>query len=683
MSRFWYDMGMPDDEDQWRDKSINVIFKGGGAKGIAYAGALEALEDRGIRLGSVAGTSAGAITASLIAAGYTSERLTPEVKQLLGSVKLRILPLIFGFTDAIFDSRALAGKLETLLRAEVESDGSGPVTFSDLYASTKITLYVVALDLVRAHPLVFSVHTTPDVSVTGAVMASSAIPAAFPSGRAIWSESPAPVVGRLADGGAWANYPRFVFFDESFRVWLERTKGISLAEERARPTIGFALGEGSSLTPPQPKQVLFRPSGPTEYDEGTLQASASAVAWLAGYLLSGRLSRLLVVASLIFSLVAFVEVMPGALGGLWESFVADPSGLGVGAALLISLAGLLGLVLMVVLVLAVVALGRPLGDVVLPSAKAALAVGTGLAPWYGEGPDEPMIQLPIGPLTTISFRVDQSVIDSVIADAKLSTEAFLAKREASDGNSSLTSPSSAVPEVLVQEPATLAHSEGEQSRLVVLAALAFSVATTAVVLVESLIVGEYLWTTGFALLFLLVGTQFVRAAARFHRNTVDGVRAFIRRPAGYMAFFVGSGLLLMVWGAFEAADYSARIEDSTQRVIVKASSPSGREYVEFGKFAYEFRSAEAHSRVTGTFLSDRRLAIGDKALVEVRGKKADGTLIYFDRYVTPMDYALPLSSEAVGGVLLVAAVWLFRIHLRDKTLGRSAESGASGSSVPA
>ena len=50
----------------------NLVFEGGGVKGIAYAGALKELEKKGLltSLQRVAGTSAGAITATLLAVGY-------------------------------------------------------------------------------------------------------------------------------------------------------------------------------------------------------------------------------------------------------------------------------------------------------------------------------------------------------------------------------------------------------------------------------------------------------------------------------------------------------------------------------------------------------------------------------------------------------------------------------------
>src|SRR5436190_8304685 len=55
--------------------SVDLVFEGGGVKGIGLAGAYSLLEERGYRAQNVAGTSAGAITAALIAAGYTAAEL--------------------------------------------------------------------------------------------------------------------------------------------------------------------------------------------------------------------------------------------------------------------------------------------------------------------------------------------------------------------------------------------------------------------------------------------------------------------------------------------------------------------------------------------------------------------------------------------------------------------------------
>ncbi|HEX2888278.1 patatin-like phospholipase family protein [Vineibacter terrae] len=75
-------------------KDVFLIFEGGGAKCIAHIGALKALERKGVRIRGVAGTSAGAMIAALVAAGYRSEELfsvegqTAGVSPVLRSVGL-------------------------------------------------------------------------------------------------------------------------------------------------------------------------------------------------------------------------------------------------------------------------------------------------------------------------------------------------------------------------------------------------------------------------------------------------------------------------------------------------------------------------------------------------------------------------------------------------------------------
>ena len=46
-------------------KRVDLVFKGGGVKGIALVGALSVLEERGYEPQGIAGTSAGAVLAAL------------------------------------------------------------------------------------------------------------------------------------------------------------------------------------------------------------------------------------------------------------------------------------------------------------------------------------------------------------------------------------------------------------------------------------------------------------------------------------------------------------------------------------------------------------------------------------------------------------------------------------------
>lgn len=67
------------------DLRADAVFEGGGVKGIGLVGALAVAEERGYRWVNVAGTSAGAIVASLVAAGYGAG----EMKEILQELDYR------------------------------------------------------------------------------------------------------------------------------------------------------------------------------------------------------------------------------------------------------------------------------------------------------------------------------------------------------------------------------------------------------------------------------------------------------------------------------------------------------------------------------------------------------------------------------------------------------------------
>lgn len=57
------------------DLKVGLVLSGGGAKGFAHIGVLKALEESGVRVDYIAGTSMGAIVGGLYAAGYTAQEL--------------------------------------------------------------------------------------------------------------------------------------------------------------------------------------------------------------------------------------------------------------------------------------------------------------------------------------------------------------------------------------------------------------------------------------------------------------------------------------------------------------------------------------------------------------------------------------------------------------------------------
>ena len=62
---------------------FNLVFEGGGAKGAVFAGAMQEFERQGHTYGRLLGTSAGAITATLLAAGFSAAEMLAQVNEKL------------------------------------------------------------------------------------------------------------------------------------------------------------------------------------------------------------------------------------------------------------------------------------------------------------------------------------------------------------------------------------------------------------------------------------------------------------------------------------------------------------------------------------------------------------------------------------------------------------------------
>jgi len=61
---------------------IGLVLAGGGAKGVAHVGVIKVLEELGVPIDYIAGTSMGAIVGGLYASGMTADELEAAVKSL-------------------------------------------------------------------------------------------------------------------------------------------------------------------------------------------------------------------------------------------------------------------------------------------------------------------------------------------------------------------------------------------------------------------------------------------------------------------------------------------------------------------------------------------------------------------------------------------------------------------------
>ncbi len=235
----------------------NLVFQGGGVKGIAYAGALLELERQSVLGGvvNVAGTSAGAITAALLAVGATASELEVTLRNTdftsfmdgAGWVvreSARIFTKYGAHPGATFETwlRAQLGAITERTTGRARPD----ITFAELrdlaaqHPDRLRNLYVVTTNLTRQVAEVFSAETRPDVSVVQAVRMSMSIPLFFEAVR--FEED------LYVDGGVSWNYPIDLFDGERRQAVIG---GPVALEPAPSSTLGFSLGTKEQITSAQ------------------------------------------------------------------------------------------------------------------------------------------------------------------------------------------------------------------------------------------------------------------------------------------------------------------------------------------------------------------------------------------------------------------------------------------------
>lgn len=73
-----FTLGFSQENDRGKevqDVKVGLVLSGGGAKGLAHIGALKAIEESGVRIDYIGGTSMGAIIGALYASGYSAAQL--------------------------------------------------------------------------------------------------------------------------------------------------------------------------------------------------------------------------------------------------------------------------------------------------------------------------------------------------------------------------------------------------------------------------------------------------------------------------------------------------------------------------------------------------------------------------------------------------------------------------------
>ncbi|TFB69715.1 hypothetical protein E3O06_15470 [Cryobacterium glaciale] len=402
------------------DRLVSGIFKGGGAKGIVYCGALHELRARGVWFDSVAGSSAGAITAALIASGHDPMEITILVPNGLSSLKKNFLTWMGNVDRGLFKTEKLRDWLDGAMRAKLGMDESEPLTFAALAIRSSIELNVVAMDLALREPIVFNASITPDLLIAEAVVASSAIPVVLPTRRILVGDGHDMAIHRLVDGGTWANYPSFVYQDTSFRAYF----GLASVPDRA--TLGFVVErtefspgaalktldnhsyiDGTIQWPPPPPPIStpaksYRQTSPrfSRFDQGSARrmgATGALLTWAALRWIVGVGGVSVIAVSLLFWWADVVV----------EEAANPPQYMPLQSAILVvSFFGVLvGLIACVCVVAITIRLLPEAIESGLPSILAATSVGPAVPRWVGHDPHDPVLRLssPLG-ITTAKFK---------------------------------------------------------------------------------------------------------------------------------------------------------------------------------------------------------------------------------------------------------------------------------------
>ena len=185
---------------QKKDLKIGVVLSGGGAKGLAHIGVLKVLEDAGVRIDYIGGTSMGAMVGALYASGYSANDID-SITRSLNFDKL-IQDELPRRSKSVYQKENTE-KYALTLPLAVSKGQNITNTLSKLtehvhnvsdFSKLQVPFYCIATDLESGEAVILDKGYLPE-----AVRASGAFPTLF---------DPVRINDRLlTDGGVVDNFP--------------------------------------------------------------------------------------------------------------------------------------------------------------------------------------------------------------------------------------------------------------------------------------------------------------------------------------------------------------------------------------------------------------------------------------------------------------------------------------------
>lgn len=199
----------PQDSIRQSDRKIGLVLSGGGAKGLAHIGALKVIEEAGVKIDYIGGTSMGAIIGALYASGYRADQLDSMFRainfnKLIQDNLPRSAKTFYEKEDS--ERYALTLPFDGFKVSVPPAYSGGQNIYNELvrllyhvkdvddFSKLPIPFACIATDIETGNEVVFNSGYLPEV-----IMASGTFPSLF---------EPITIDGKvLIDGGVVNNYP--------------------------------------------------------------------------------------------------------------------------------------------------------------------------------------------------------------------------------------------------------------------------------------------------------------------------------------------------------------------------------------------------------------------------------------------------------------------------------------------
>lgn len=198
-------------------KLKNLVFSGGGVRGLSFIGCLEALKENKLldNIVSISGTSMGSIITLGLVLGYTVNEikkifLNLDLNKILDINEEHILDYMNCF--GVDNGDKFKKVISIIIKKKLNVNS---ITFEELYEKTKIEMNIIATCINDYKEVIYNYKNTPKQDVMNAIYNSSCVPYYY---------IPNNIDSKMyVDGGIVNNFPIEIYKDE-----ISNTIGFSL-----------------------------------------------------------------------------------------------------------------------------------------------------------------------------------------------------------------------------------------------------------------------------------------------------------------------------------------------------------------------------------------------------------------------------------------------------------------------